>query len=76
MNGQIFQNILNERFFQTKFFLKVFISWITDLLNNLFKNSFFYWTNDFIEHTIIRNELFYRTIVQWENEQNMWKKER
>ena len=37
------------------------------------KNEGFYWTNDFIERTVLLNEQFYWTIVQWENEWNRWK---
>ena len=34
---------------------------------------FLYWTNDFIERSILKNEQFYWTIIQWENERNRWK---
>ena len=30
-------------------------------------NKWFYWTND------LKNEQFYWTIIQWENERNRWK---
>ena len=36
-------------------------------------NGPFNWTKDFIERTILLSKLFYKTIIQRENERNIWK---
>ncbi len=54
---------LNKQFFRTIFKI-VFVF----LLNKLF-----YWKYDFTEWTILQNERFNWTIVQWENKRYRWK---
>ena len=70
INNFTLYNVYVSRDGQNSWTNKNFEFWT---IESFLLNEQCYWTNNFIERTILLNKQFYSTIIHWENEWNRWK---